>query len=249
MDELLSDFLSDTAESLDIVEAGLMRLESQPGDTAILTAALRHLHTIKGGCGFLALPRLCTLTETAEGFLIAARADGAILTLADVNLTRAKELADELGAGLADSAAIMEIEADVLSPNALGAILTEQSIEKLRVPIIAGGANNQLATAVDGQRIHDRGIVYAPDYVINAGGIINVSVEFNPGGYDEKVSLTKIERIPQALKELWTIAKEERIPPSDAADRLAERIVADGRGAKKAESCGVPPKGKPRSGG
>ena len=80
MDELLSDFLSDTAESLDIVEAGLMRLESQPGDTAILTAALRHLHTIKGGCGFLALPRLCTLTETAEGFLIAARADGAILT-------------------------------------------------------------------------------------------------------------------------------------------------------------------------
>ena len=105
-------------------------------------------------------------------------AEGAKLTLADVNLARAKDLADELGAELADSAAIMQIEADVLSPNALGAILTERSIEKLRVPIVAGGANNQLSTAADGQRIHDRGIVYAPDYVINAGGIINVALEY-----------------------------------------------------------------------
>jgi glutamate dehydrogenase/leucine dehydrogenase len=95
----------------------------------------------------------------------------------------------------------------------------------------------------------DRGILYAPDYVINAGGIINVSVEFHPGGYDEKVALGKIERIPQALKELWTISKEERIPPSDAADRLAERIVADARGAKKTTSCAVPPRGRTGGGG
>src|SRR3546814_4975705 len=80
-------------------------------------------------------------------------AEGAKLTLADVNLARAKALAEELGAELADSAAIMELEADVLSPNALGAILTEASIEKLRVQIVAGGANNQLETAPDGQRV------------------------------------------------------------------------------------------------
>src|SRR3546814_14607005 len=72
----------------------------------------------------------------------------------------------------------MEIEADVLSPSAWGAILTEASIERLRVTIVAGGANNQLATALDGQRVHDRGIVFAPDYVINAGGIINVALEY-----------------------------------------------------------------------
>jgi leucine dehydrogenase len=72
----------------------------------------------------------------------------------------------------------MTLEADVLSPNALGAILTEESIAALRVPIVAGGANNQLATPADGQRIHQRGILYAPDYVINAGGIINVSTEY-----------------------------------------------------------------------
>src|SRR3546814_8208483 len=90
-------------------------------------------------------------------------AEGAKLTLADVNIAKAKALAEALGAELADSAAIMEVEADVLSPNALGAILTERSIEALKVPIVAGGANNQLATAADGQRIPDRGIVYAPD--------------------------------------------------------------------------------------
>ena len=72
----------------------------------------------------------------------------------------------------------MTLEADVLSPCALGAILTEQSHRRLNVPIVAGGANNQLATTQDGGRIHGRGILYAPDYVINAGGIINVSTEY-----------------------------------------------------------------------
>ena len=102
----------------------------------------------------------------------------------------------------------------------------------------------QLASDRMDDALATRGVLYAPDFVVNAGGIINVSVEFHPGGYDEKVSLGKIERIPQALKELWTIAKEDRIPPSDAADRLAERILADARGAKKATSCAIPPKGK-----
>ena len=70
----------------------------------------------------------------------------------------------------------------LLSPNALGAILTEESIAALSVPVVAGGANNQLATPADGERIHQRGILYAPDYVINAGGIINVSTEYLKDG-------------------------------------------------------------------
>src|SRR3546814_16246009 len=96
------------------------------------------------------------------------------LTLADVNLARAKALAEELGAELADLAAIMEIEADVLSPNALGAILTEARIEGLRVPIVAGGADKQLATAPAGKRVNARRDVFAPDSVINASDISNV---------------------------------------------------------------------------
>ena len=151
-------------------------------------------------------------------------AEGAELTLADVNLTRAKALAEELGADLADSAAIMEIEADVLSPNALGAILTERSIEKLRVPIVAGGANNQLATAADGQRIHDRGIVYAPDYVINAGGIINVALEYLGQGSQEEVE-SRIHLIPGRLAEIWAESKASGTPASTVADHMAQKLI------------------------
>jgi len=154
-------------------------------------------------------------------------AEGAKLTLADVNLARAKALAEELGAELADSAAIMEIEADVLSPNALGAILTEASIEKLRVPIIAGGANNQLATAADGKRVHDRGIVYAPDYVINAGGIINVALEYLGQGSREEVE-SRIRQIPGRLAEIWAESKASGTPASVVADRMAQKLIGRG---------------------
>ncbi len=171
---------------------------------------------------------------------------GATVHGADKNHDRLQQLVEDAGVVPVTEAEIMTMKCDVFAPCALGAILHDQSIPKLAAPIVAGAANNLLLEPRHGKVLADRGVLYAPDYVINAGGIINVSAEFGPGGYDEKVSLTKIERIPQALKELWTIAKEERIPPSDAADRLAERIVADARGAKKDAACTVPPR---RAGG
>ncbi len=154
-------------------------------------------------------------------------AEGARLTLADVNITRAKALADELGAELADSAAIMGIEADVLSPNALGAILTEESIAGLRVPVVAGGANNQLATAADGQRIHARGILYAPDYVINAGGIINVALEYLGEGSRAEVE-SRITRIPERLDAIWAESTASGVPASDVADAMARQRIGRG---------------------
>ena len=174
---------------------------------------------------------------------------GAKVYGADKNVDRLKQLEKEIGLIPTSESEIMTLKCDVFAPCALGAILNDQSIPKLDTPIIAGAANNLLLEPRHGKMLADRGILYAPDYVINAGGIINVSVEFHPGGYDEKVALGKIERIPQALKELWTISKQERIPPSDAADRLAERIVADARGAKKSASCAVPPRGRAGGGG
>jgi leucine dehydrogenase len=168
---------------------------------------------------------------------------GAKVYAADPNTERLKQFEKELGIVPVGDREVMTMKCDVFAPCALGAILHDESIAALNTPIVAGAANNLLLEPRHGKMLADRDILYAPDYVINAGGIVNVSVEFIPGGYDEKVALGKIERIPQALKELWTIAKEERIPPSDAADRLAERIVADARGAKKTGSCGIPPKG------
>ncbi|MBM4061625.1 MAG: Glu/Leu/Phe/Val dehydrogenase [Planctomycetes bacterium] len=168
---------------------------------------------------------------------------GARVHAADKNQDRVAWL-QGLGVLPATEHEILTMPCDVFAPCALGAVLDDQTIPNLQAKIVAGGANNLLLEPRHGKLLADRDILYAPDYVINAGGIINVSVEFHPGGYDEKVALAKIERIPQALEELWTISKQERIPPSDAADRLAERIVADARGAKKAASCSVPPKGK-----
>jgi len=121
----------------------------------------------------------------------------------------------------------MEIEADVLSPNALGAILTEQSIEKLKVSIVAGAANNQLATAADGKRIHDRGIVYAPDYVINAGGIINVALEYLGQGSREEVE-SRISQIPGRLAEIWAESKATGTPAAVVADRMAQKLIGRG---------------------
>lgn len=166
---------------------------------------------------------------------------GAKVFAADRNVERLQQLAREIGIEPIDEAEVMVRKCDVFAPCALGAILNDDTIPRLQTPIVAGAANNLLLEPRHGKALADRNVLYAPDYVINAGGIINVGVEFHPGGYDEKVALAKIERIPKALKELWTLAKEDRIPPSDAADRLAERILADARGAKKGEACGVPP--------
>ncbi|MEO0440191.1 MAG: Glu/Leu/Phe/Val dehydrogenase dimerization domain-containing protein, partial [Pseudomonadota bacterium] len=105
-------------------------------------------------------------------------ADGARLSIADINREHAQSLAGDLGAEVVGLDEIMRLEADVFSPNALGAILDKVSIAHLNVPIVAGGANNQLATPEDGQRLFDRGILFAPDYVINSGGIISVGLEY-----------------------------------------------------------------------
>lgn len=153
--------------------------------------------------------------------------DGARLTLADVNADRAKALAEELGAQAADANAILAIEADVVSPNALGAILSERSIDALQAKIIAGAANNQLATPEDGARLHERGITYAPDYVINAGGIINVGLEYLGHG-DEAEVKARINRIPERLTEVWDESDRTGRPASEVADAIAQRLIGRG---------------------
>lgn len=151
-------------------------------------------------------------------------AEGAILTLADANVDRAKALADELGAEVADAQAILTQDADVLSPNALGAVLNVNSIDQLRVPIVAGAANNQLATPEDGQCLHDRGIIFAPDYVINAGGIINVGLEYLGQGSREEVE-ARIGQISERLVEIWTESQASGRPASVVADHMAQAMI------------------------
>ena len=166
--------------------------------------------------------------SVATGVAMHAAAEGARLSVADVDAGRAKKLAADTGATIVDPDHIMTLEADVFSPNALGAILTEESIAALNAPVVAGGANNQLATPQDGARLMERGILYAPDYVINAGGIINVSSEYLGEG-DAAVVRSRIEAIPGRLEEIWAESALNGRDPAAVADSIAQRLIGRGR--------------------
>lgn len=153
-----------------------------------------------------------------------AAAEGARLSIADLDETRAAALAGDVGGQVVDSAEILSLEADVLSPCALGAVLNERTIPDLRVPIVAGGANNQLAVPEDGARLMERGILYAPDYVINAGGIINVALEYL-GDSDEAAVRERIERIPDRLESIWAESASSSRDPAAVADEMARKRI------------------------
>ncbi len=136
--------------------------------------------------------------SVAKGLARHAAAEGARISIADIDEDKARALADSVGGSVVAADAILSLEADVLSPCALGAILNAETIPQLNVPVIAGGANNQLATPEDGERVKECGILYAPDYVINAGGIINVCTEYLADG-DASTVQARIEGIPARL--------------------------------------------------
>ena len=162
--------------------------------------------------------------SVATGVALHACTEGANLTIADVDQAKAQKLADAAGGKVASVDEILGLEADVLSPNALGAILTEQTIAELKAPIVAGGANNQLAAPEDGRRLHQHGILYAPDYVINAGGIINVCTEFLGDG-DASLVRQRIEGIPVRLEQIWSESQASGRDPASVADAMAQRLI------------------------
>jgi leucine dehydrogenase len=162
--------------------------------------------------------------SVATGVALHACAEGAKLSIADVDQAKAQKLVDATGGKLLSPDDILSLEADVVSPNALGAILNEQTIAALKTPIVAGGANNQLATGQDGERLHARGILYAPDYVINAGGIINVCTEYLGDG-DASLVRQRIEGIPVRLEQIWTESQASGRDPASVADAMAQRLI------------------------
>jgi len=162
--------------------------------------------------------------SVATGVALHACAEGARITIADVDQAKAQKLADRAGGKVVSPDEILGLEADVLSPCALGAIFTEETISQLKVPIVAGGANNQLATPQDGERLHARGILYAPDYVINAGGIINVCTEYLGDG-DATLVRRRIEGIPVRPEQIWSEGAETGRDPAAVADAMAQRLI------------------------
>lgn len=201
-------------------------------DTAGL-AALGVFAGIEAAAARLSLPmrglRVAVQGVGAVGAQVArlAAAAGARVTLADLDATRAQRLAAELDADVVDPARVVDADADVFSPNAAGGVLDAGTVARLRVRAVVGGANEQLLETSDGDALHARGILYAPDYVANAGGLL--SLLFETGQCDEAGVTERVRAIGPRLEALWARAEREGLAPHRLADRMVEERLAAGR--------------------
>ena len=142
--------------------------------------------------------------------------DGAKLLVADVD-QRKRELAERIGAQWADPMTALTAEVDMVAPCALGGVLNDETVPKLRCRAVAGAANNQLADDAHDAQLAQRGILWAPDFVCNAGGIINISVELEPEGYSPERAKTRVQAIGDTLRQIFDTAAQGRITPLQAA--------------------------------
>ncbi|HEX4494191.1 MAG TPA: Glu/Leu/Phe/Val dehydrogenase dimerization domain-containing protein [Thermoanaerobaculia bacterium] len=186
-----------------------------------IKAAVEHLghDSLKGRS--VAVQGLGSVGYNLARFL---RDEGAKVFGTDIDPQTNTRAHDELGVEIVPLNEILEVECDVVAPCALGAIINDDSIPKLRCRVVAGAANNQLKEDRHGQELHDRGILYAPDYVINAGGLINVYNELV--GYNREVAMRMARGIFGNMARLFQISRAQSIPTYLAADRLAEERIA-----------------------
>lgn len=190
-----------------------------------IKASLRHCT----GSDRLAGVRVAVQGLGAVGWSLAKKLsqEGAVLTVSDIDPARSAKAVEHLDATALEGDDILKADVDVFAPCALGAVLSARTIPALRAQIVAGSANNQLATPADAGRLRERGILYAPDYVINAGGLINVAEELSPSGYDADAAMKRVGQIPRTLTAIFRRAAEEGRTSDAVAEAIAmERIAA-----------------------
>ncbi len=151
--------------------------------------------------------------------------EGGKIIVADIKQEAAEDLAKVTGGQVVHPDAIRSVECDVYAPCALGGSINDETLPLLNCRAICGAANNQLMDVRHGELLRDRGIRYAPDYVVNAAGLINVYDEMQPGGYKEDRAMANMELIRENMRKIFAIADEEGIPTATAADRFAERRI------------------------
>ncbi|MGD8189100.1 Glu/Leu/Phe/Val family dehydrogenase [Brevibacillus ginsengisoli] len=150
--------------------------------------------------------------------------EGADLIVTDINEENVGRAVNEFGAKAVGVNEIFGVDCDIFSPCALGAIINDDTIPLLKAKVIAGAANNQLKEERHGDLIHEKGLIYAPDYVINAGGVINVADELL--GYNRERALKKVETVYDNILRVYEISERDGIPSYKAADRMAEERIA-----------------------
>ncbi|MDT3427128.1 leucine dehydrogenase [Paenibacillus forsythiae] len=150
--------------------------------------------------------------------------EGARLIVADINKEAVRRAVETYGAQAVDPKDIVGVDCDIYAPCALGATINDQTLPLIKAKVIAGAANNQLKEPRHGDALHEKGIVYAPDYVINAGGVINIADELN--GYNKERALKQVAKIYDSIARVLEISREKGIPTHTAADHLAEERIA-----------------------
>lgn len=167
--------------------------------------------------------------------------EGARVAVADIDPEKVRAIAARFPVETVDPATIVAHPADVFCPCALGGVLNAETVPALRVRIVCGSANNQLGTERDGDELEARGILYAPDYIVNAGGTIFDTDRLNPGGFNRERAMANVARIYETTASLIRLAREEGIPTYRAADLLAERRIEAVRKARLLASRGEVP--------
>ena len=183
-----------------------------------------------GGAGLGGLTVAIQGVGHVGGFLAyKLHAAGARLIIADVNKKALEAVARETGATIVEPDAIFDAEADVFAPCALGGAISSSTLERLRAKVIAGGANNQIATPEIGRAVFERGLVYAPDYVINGGGITNVAGEIRAlergESFDPQWVESKLQRLMRTLDEIFEQSGQDRLPTHQIADEIARQRI------------------------
>jgi glutamate dehydrogenase/leucine dehydrogenase len=197
------------------------------GDTSILTGHTVHIGMQAAAKVAWGTPELAGRTVAVQGagkvgrhLMELLHADGAQLVTCDPNPANAQRAAEEFGARVVGTEEIYDCDCDVFSPNALGAAINAQTIPRLRSRLICGGANNQLATPEDARRLEERGILYAPDFIVNCGGVINVAEETR--GYNEMRARAHADRVFETTLRIFAIAREQGVLTEQAAEQFAE---------------------------
>ena len=214
--------------------AGLARSHGGSGDPSAFTA-LGVEYAIRACCervfpsDSLRGRHICVVGLGHVGSRVAKRCAraGAKLLLADVDSVK-RRLAEQLAARWTTPERALEAEVDVLAPCALGGFLNDETVPQLRCPVIAGAANNQLADDTVADQLAARGILWAPDFVVNAGGLINISDEL--GGYDAAAARKRVGGIADTLRQIFDDAESIDATPLTAAMELARRRLAVGTG-------------------
>jgi len=221
------------------------------GDTSILTGRTVFLGMKAAAQVAFGEPSLSGRTVAIQGagkvgwhLMDALRTEGAQLVVSDVNGEQARKAAATFEARLVSVDKIFDVECDVFSPNALGGALNAQTIPRLRCRVVCGGANNQLETAADSERLAERGILFAPDFIVNSGGVINVAEEAR--GYSAERAAARADLVFGTTLRVLALAKEQAISPANAAEQYAKARITTLNAVHRSYVPGHSPTPRPR---